>query len=345
MQPSKLTESTSWINCLLRFTRLPKDLCNLVVEYLDDRPKRLVCTEGDLRPTDIDYLRSKGVTILPDSRGIDRLSTATIESHGSDGSQGSHDSRRVLLKWLNLSTKVVVCDTKWGECKVEAGVVIRQLGSNLLGRVWNDSFDYSKLDDATNWMTASKFESRWTSIYPSCAVCTEAECQLAHSTLRTLCQQERPFYNNHLYELRGNGSNTKLCRLLTVDRNLKITCHGKTIDDVDSGIAYYTFDRHNRIVYCLNQRRLLKFDLSGNSGTTDGDCTTFNTLDTFDATFLADWNRSPIQVFGFEVCSLDPRSDVELVVLANSGFDRYNTETNRWTYDDRHFGTCSMVTM
>ncbi len=71
-----------------------------------------------------------------------------------------------------------------------------------------------------------------------------------------------------------------------------------------------------------------------------------DTADAVDAIELANWKRAPFYVFGFEVYFPNPRSDVvEIAVLTEQGFDRYDSQTNRWTYDDRAISHCSMVAM
>ncbi len=288
---------------------------------------------------EVDYLRSKGVTILPDSTDITRLSTAmlgavdAVDTMRSDGSHGSRDSRRVLLKWYDPSTKVVVCDPKLGERKVYSPTIqMFQLGSILLGRPDNSHSTYHKMD-MTGWIESSA----------SSIVCKDVDCCLYRVTLRILCSWRLPLYNDCLYELRSRGDGLKLYKRVSIDRELNLTCQVKSMDNADCGITYYTLDRTNGILYCLNDQRFLKFDLSGNcSNSTVGS-------DAISAVKLADWKRSPMCVYGFEFCSSSARSNadaVSIVVLSELGFDRYDSKTDRWTYDNHRIsGHCSMVAM
>ncbi len=223
VRPSKLTE---WIQCLLRFTPLPKDLCRLIVEYLDDRPRRLICTQGHWSQRD--YLQSKGVTILPDSGLIDRLSTATI---------GSCDSRRVLLKWHRHSTEVIICDPKLGEQRLSSHVEVYQLGSSLTSRIGVNCTWYCNLNVACDPCDPRDgLKRKWESIYTSSVMCTDETCRYFGWMPWMAYRLRLPFYNNCLYELRGEGSNIKLGKMLSIDQDWTITCHAKSIEPLGEGV-------------------------------------------------------------------------------------------------------------
>ncbi len=330
------------MHSLLHFTPLPKDLCHIIVEYLDCRPTHLVCTEGRLNRSEADYLRSKGVTILPDSTDIERLSTAVLGTIGTIISyqcyeSASRDSRRVLLKWYHSSSQVVVCDPKLGEHKVYSpGISMLQLGSTLLRRHDNNRTSYCKLEDKADWIDSCE----------SSIVCKDVDCCLYWVTLRMVCYWSLPLYNDCLYELRNRDGESKLYKRVSIDRDLKLTCHVKSTSYAPCGTTHYALDRENGVVYCLSNQRFLKFDFRGNRDTDS---------DAISAMKLADWKRSPLYIYAFEVYSnstqgyysgSDTVDTVSIVVLSGLGFDRYDPKTDRWTYDNHPInGHCSMVAM
>ncbi len=296
-----MVRPSEWSNHLLRFTPLPKDLCQLIVEYLDCRPNRLFCAEEALTQRDKDYLTSQGIIIIPDTKDI------------VDISSWSDDNGHRLVACGNVHIKVIdLRDTTTQQYPIDLGAkhgsALVQFGSMMILRDRSGdlpSLHYRHLNDRRDWSPV------------------RSNLPIHLGLLYGL-----PVCNNSMYELYQSGESIELRKVITF-KDDEFEHHHMDDSIIDHAVsALYAVDEVSNVIYCLTDTHFTRYDI--------------NSTDKIDKVNkvpvgqqLTKWVGKMVEIRGFAVYAPKRGHDqVEVVVSSKRGIDRYNSVTDKWTYDD-----------